>query len=60
MIVPFSRIVMNSDVKKVWLKPDVCSISIKSETTKGQSKGAYETFSNPNNPGPYANPKAIS
>ncbi len=60
MIVPFSCIVMNSNVKKVWLKPDVCSISIKSVTTKAQSKGAYETFSNPNNPGPFNDPKAIS
>lgn len=38
--------------KKNWARPVIVSLSIKSETTKGNVKGAYERFSNDNNPGP--------
>gem|GEM_PF-3633101 len=40
--------------KKSWARPVIASLSIKSETTKAQSNGAYERFSNDNNPGPAA------
>lgn len=40
--------------KKIWVRPVIFSLSIKSETTKAQSNGAFERFSNDNNPGPKA------
>jgi len=39
-------------IKKNWEKPMIYFLSIKSDTTKAMSNGAYEQFSNPNNPGP--------
>ncbi len=38
-------------IKKHWIRPVILSLSIKSETTRAKSKGAFEEFSNPNNPG---------
>jgi hypothetical protein len=42
--------------KKIWETPVINVLSVKSGTTKDQSSGAIEYFSNKNNPGPIPGP----